>query len=123
MNRAVENITEAWTSQDIQLIARHTRKDQTIAVYLKGKYQYSIDTGDYLDMTRDAFRANKTLRFKLDRVEKKQRDVYVVTGRHTYKNRDSDEKVVLVNYVLEKIDDEYVITQVGSAPEKLEEEE
>lgn len=117
---AVDDISRAWMDKDIQMLAKHTRRDVAIAVYLRGKYQYSLDAADYLDMTRDAFRAARTLKFKLDKVERKEADIYLVTGRHTYRDKEGEERSVLVSYVLEKMNEDYIITQVGTAPERLE---
>ncbi len=124
LNAAVNDITDGWKSRDIQMLARHTRKDGPIAVYLRGKYQYSLPSVDYLDMTRDAFRASKTVRFRLDRIERKDRGVYLVSGRHSYRDKDNEERTVFINYVLERgDDDEYYITQVGSSPDRLNDED
>ena len=124
LNAAVNDITDAWKSRDIQLLARHTRPDSSIAVYLRGKYQYSLPGVDYLDMTRDAYRVSQTVRFRLDRIERKDGGVYLVSGRHSYRDKDDEERTVYVNYVLERgNDDEFYITQVGSSPDKLNDEE
>src|SRR5581483_10483776 len=42
LNKAVEDIRKAWETGDIQMLARHVRRDSRIAVYLRGKYQYSL---------------------------------------------------------------------------------
>lgn len=118
---AADDIARAWQDKDIQLLAKHTRRDVRIAVYLRGKYQYSLDTTDYLDMTRDAFRSGKTLTFKLDKTERKQKDIYLLTGRHTFRNKDGEDRTIFLSYVVEKMDNDYIITQVGTAPEVLEE--
>ena len=60
---ALADIRHAWENRDIQEVAKHTRRDTKIAVYLRGKYQYSLSASDYLDLTRDAFRATTTVRF------------------------------------------------------------
>jgi hypothetical protein len=121
LDNAVADIDAAWKTGDIQMLAKHIRRDARVAVYLRGKYQYSLDAGDYLDMTRDAFRATRTVSFTLDKVQRKEKGVYTVSGRHTYMDQKDKNHTVLVNYVLEKGDDEYYITQVGTSPEKLEE--
>jgi len=123
LESAVNDITEAWRFRDIQALAKHTRSESPIAVYLRGKYQYSLSSVDYLDMTRDAFRASKTVRFKLEQIERKERGVYLVSGRHTYRNNDDQERTVYINYVLEREDETYHITQVGSAPDRISDEE
>lgn len=122
VDTAVGDITKAWQDRDIQTLSKHVRRDSRIAVYLRGKYQYSLDASDYLDMTRDAFRATKTVRFEIDGVQRKENGVYAVTGHHVYKDRDDQERTVHVSYVLQKMDGEYYITQVGSAPDKTDEE-
>lgn len=120
LDAAISDIQNAWTKGDAQLLAKHIRRDARVAVYLRGKYQYSLDSGDYLDMTRDALRATKTVRFALTDVERKQNDVYTVLGRHVYTDKDGKERTVHVSYVLQKEDNEYYITQVGTAPDKIE---
>jgi hypothetical protein len=118
---AVSDLNAAWQNGDVQALSKHIRQKARIAVYLRGKYQYSLDAGDYLDMTRDAFHATKTVSFKLDNVERKENGVYTVSGHHTYTDQKGKDHTVLVSYVLEKTGDEYYITQVGTSPEKLEE--
>lgn len=115
---AVDDIMNAWKDRDIQSLVKHVRKDSQIAVYLRGKYQYSLDSGDYVDMTRDAFSATKTVRFVLDNIQRKQDGVYVVTGHHVYKDNSGAEHTVHISYVLERADDGYYITQVGTDPDK-----
>ena len=46
-----------------------------------------------------------------------------MTGRHIYKDKKGEEKTVFVSYVLENISGEYVITQIGTAPQKTEDQE
>ncbi len=120
IDRAAADITSAWKSGDIEKLAPYIDSKAKIAVYLRGKYQYSLDARDYLDLTRDALTATKTVRFDLDPPVRKERGVYTLTGKHVYKNKDGDERTVYVNYALELQDGKYQITQVGSAPEKVE---
>jgi hypothetical protein len=123
LDAAINDISDAWRYRDIQMLARHTAPDAPIAVYLRGKYQYSLSSVDYLDMTRDAFRVSQTVRFRLDRIQRKDRGVYLVSGRHTYRDKDDQERNVYVSYVLERSDEGYLITQVGTAPERIDEED
>jgi len=120
LTAAIADLTTAWRKGNIQLLAKHTRKDGKIAVYLRGKYQYSLDISDYLDMTRDAFTATRTLRYDLDGVQRKDNTVTTVTGKHIYRDKKDNERTVYVSYVLEKMGEEYYITQVGTAPDRLE---
>ena len=122
LEATLSDIRDAWKTGKIDPLAKHVRRDAKVAVYLRGKYQYSLDAGDYLDMTRDALSATKTVRFELDAPQRKENGVYTVTGRHIYRDKDGNERTVHVTYVLEKADTDYVLTQVGSAPDKLDEE-
>ncbi|MCS6777879.1 MAG: hypothetical protein RMJ43_06790 [Chloroherpetonaceae bacterium] len=118
---AVDDICRTWTDKNIQLLAKHVRRDVRIAVYLRGKYQYSLDATDYLDITRDALNVANTVKFTLDRIERKEANIYTVSGKHVYRDREGESRTVLVSYVLEKMDGEYIITQIGTAPERLSE--
>ena len=121
IDKAAADITKAWKNGDIQTLSAYIDPAAKISIYLRGKYQYSLDARDYLDLTRDAFAATKTTRFEMDAPVRKERGVYLLTGRHVYRNKDGAERTVYVNYVLELKDDKYQITQVGSAPDKVEE--
>ena len=118
LTSAVDDIAAAWTSRNIDLLQRHLPESARIAVVLNGKYQYSLNPGDYADLTRDTFRTTHTVRFSLDTVTRKGAAIYSVSGRHVYTNARGEEHTVYVSYVLEKKVGVYVITQVSSAPEK-----
>ena len=119
--RAAADIAKAWQTGSMDALAPYIDAKAQIAIYLRGKYQYSLDARDYLDLTRDAFAATKTVKFELDAPVRKERGVYLLTGRHVYQNKDGAERTVYVNYALELKEDKYQITQVGSAPDKVEE--
>ncbi len=122
LDSALSDIRDSWKTGKIDSLAKHVRRDAKVAVYLRGKYQYSLDAGDYLDMTKDALSATHTVRFDLDAPKRKENGVYTITGSHIYRDKDGNERTVHVTYVLEKSDSEYVLTQVGSAPDKVEDE-
>jgi hypothetical protein len=119
LDGTLADIATAWTGGNVQKLAAHIQSDSKIAVYLRGRYQYSLDSSDYLDMTRDALRNTKTVSFTLDNVERKQDGLYTVTGKHVYKDERGRDITVNVTYVLKKDGDQYYITQVGTAPQTL----
>jgi hypothetical protein len=123
LETAVSDIQKAWRNRDVDALSKHLPKGGKIAVTLRGKYQYSLEPDDYLDLTRDAFRTTKTVRFTLETPQFKENGVYTVTGRHVYEDKDGDQHTVYISYVLEKTDDEYVITQVGTAPDRIQEQQ
>ena len=121
VDRAAADIAKAWRTRDIQILSNYIDAKAKIAISLRGRYQYSLDARDYLDLTSDAFKATKTVRFELDAPVRKERGVYLLNGKHIYQAKDGTERTVHVNYVLELQEEKYRITQVGSAPDKLEE--
>lgn len=117
---AVKDIAQAWQSGDIGPLSKHIRPSSRVAVFLRGLYQYSLEAGDYLDMTKDAMAVTKTDQFTLDGVTRKSEGVYTVTGKHVYASKDGAEHTVYVSYVLERQDGGYYVTQVGTAPQQDE---
>jgi hypothetical protein len=120
LDRAISDLNTIWNTQDIHFLARHVRQGATVAVYLQGEYFYSLTGGDYLNMTRDALYATRTVSFTLDKVQRKGPTIYTVSGRHIYTDREGASHTVLVSYVLAKVEDDYYLSQVGTTPEKLE---
>jgi len=112
-------IQKAWVEQDVQSLADVVDKQKRVAIYLRGKYQYSLPPQDYLDLTRDALQSTKTQRFEIDTPQKKEKGVYLLTGKHTYKGADGENHVVYVSYVVERFNGKYIVTQVGTAPERI----
>lgn len=118
--RAIDDLREAFRNCDINLLAELTDPKVHIAVYRRGTYEYSLSPNDYLDMTRDMMRTTETIDFDLYRVRRRARDVYVVSGKHVYRNRDGDRRTVYVSFVLERLRGRWTLTQVGTAPDRIQ---
>jgi hypothetical protein len=116
---AISDIDRAWNDRDGRLLSRHIDRDRPLAVYMRGKYFYSLDGGDYLNITKDAFAADTTIGFTLNGVQRKSEGIYTLSGSNTYADSQGKSHTVMVSYVLEKLDDDYYLTQVGVWPEKL----
>ncbi|MGC8667448.1 MAG: hypothetical protein ACP5VE_04945, partial [Chthonomonadales bacterium] len=121
LQRAIDDIRDAFRTGDVNPLVSVTDPSVKIAIFLKGKYEYSIAVNDYLDMTRDALNAADTITFDLYRVHRRAEGVYVVSGKHVYRNRDGEVHTVYVSYVLERINGRWVITQIGTAPDRIRE--
>ena len=120
LDRAVADIEEAFRYNDIERLVFLTDPSVRISIFLRGKYEYSMDSRDYLDLTRDAMRTIDTIDFDLYRVRRRSADVYVASGRHVYRSRDGQKRTVYVSFVLERIDGRWVITQAGTAPDRVD---
>jgi hypothetical protein len=118
---AVDDIRDAFRYGSIEHLVNLVDPQIKIAVFLKGKYDYSMATNDYLDLTRDAMRNMDTIEFDITRLRKRAMGVYVASGKHVYRDSEGRERTVYVSFVLEKLRDHWTITQVGTSPDRIQE--
>jgi hypothetical protein len=118
---AVDELREAMGHGNIDALVALTDPNIKIAVFLRGRYDYSLDSSDFVDLTRDALRNAETIAFDITRIHRRSMGVYVVSGEHTYKNPDGNIRKVYVSYVLEGIRGVWTLTQVGTAPDRIQE--
>jgi hypothetical protein len=118
LETALKDIKQSWLNSDVEPLANHVRRETEIAVILRGKYQYSLEAGDFLEITRSAYGSASKLRFTLDHLHRKADGIVTLTGRHFYTDNLGQERVVYLSYVLVKMKDTYIITQIASAPDK-----
>lgn len=119
LKRAVYDIEDAFTNSDIELLAPLTDAKTKIAIFSKGKYEYSLEPNDYLDMTRDFMRSTDTVSFAAYRVHFRTSGVYQVFAKHSYKDKDGKTRTVYLCMVLQKIDGRWTLTQIDTSPERI----
>lgn len=112
---ALSDIRMSWLDGRSNLIDNHVRNDQMIAVILDGKYDYSIEADDYIQMTYDAIDVTQTIKFTWERVRQRTDGAYTAFGKHTYRDSYGNEQTVYVSYTLKNIGSEYIIVEVGSS--------
>lgn len=117
---ALFDIRAAWLRDDPELLLRHVRKDVRIDVLLDGDYSYSTSGEDYREMTLDAIAGTKTIDFELDSIRSRGNDRVIAYGRHTFISRNGARNTVYVSCLLERIEGDWVITEVGSSPKRLD---
>lgn len=120
IGEAVDELQEAFVEGNIDSLVALTDPKVRIAVFLRGKYRYSIDSGDYIDMTRDALRAAETITFDITRVHERTAGVYVVSGEQVYRDHDGNARKVYASFVLEAINNMWTLIQVGTAPDRVQ---
>jgi hypothetical protein len=113
---AIADLQRAWRERNLDLLSKHIRRDAKIDVYQRGKFQYSLDSGDYLQRAREAFDNTKTVRFDLNRPHRQGVNRYDVTGTYAYQDKEGKEHTTRVRFVLEKMDGEYFLIQTDLAP-------
>ncbi len=83
---AFGDIARAWTDGDITLLQKHLRDDDTrLSVSLNKKYAYSLKSGDYAQITRDALTRLGTVSFEFTRLRKAKNGDVTAYGTHTYR--------------------------------------
>ena len=121
LNNAIDELREAFGRGNIDSLATLVDPQTEIAIFERGAYSYSMDANDYLDVARDAIASTRTIRFDLTMLHRRANGVYAVSGRHDYRDRNGRSRTVYVSYVLESIDDRWTLTQVGAAPDRIQE--
>lgn len=114
LNMTSSNLSKVWATNKIAYVSRHIDSNAKIAVYLNGKYQYSIKGSEYVNLTKRALRKNSTTTFLLDAPQRLGANQYLLTGRHAFRDAQGVERAVRVSYVLEDKQGRLVITQTGA---------
>ncbi len=120
LRHAVYDLEDAFRDSNIDLLVGLTDPDTKIALFAKGKYEYSMKAGDYLDVTRDFMRSSDTVAFDVYRVHYRSRDVYQLFAKHTYKSKDDKKRYVYLCIALERIDGRWTMTQVDTSPDRID---
>jgi len=118
LDEAITDIRRSWIDGDIAPLADHVSKDGKIAVVLSGKYIYSLESGDFLGVTKAAYESANRLRFVLDHLHRRDDGVYALTGRHLFTDNSGKERAAYFTYILTKERSGYMITQIASAPDR-----
>ena len=83
---AFGDIARAWTDSDIKPLRKHVRDSETrISVLLNRKYSYSIASGDFVQITRDALDRLHTVSFEFTHIRKAKNGDVTAYGKHVYR--------------------------------------
>ena len=119
LDDALADIRSAWISGRYDLVERHVMSEDKVAVFLDGRYDYSIDGEDYLLMTRDAIEDMETVSFVWDEVKQRSDNTVTAFGTHKYYDAAGATRSVYVSYTLDKVGSRYYIVEIGSSLDPL----
>ena len=119
LDTTIRNIAESWQARDIEPLAKHLLRKSHIAIALNGVYQYSMEAGDFLRLSKSALDSASALPFIPDHLHRKSDTVYVLTGSRPYKDSGGASRANYFSYTLELSGDVYQITQISTAPDRL----
>jgi len=87
---AVDDIVASFERDDKQAAGRLISTDLDVAIYIDGKYSYTVNAKDFYDMFLDATQNTKTRKYEITRVEtghdEAGRDIVRVNARHDYED-------------------------------------
>ena len=113
---AVDDLTEAFQGGNIDGLVSLVDPNTSVAVYLRGHYQYSLSASDYIDLARDAIQSMHTVQFSLTDIHERAPGVFSVGGQQTYADQSGAIQTTWVSFVLQDIGGQWTLTQVGTAP-------
>jgi hypothetical protein len=119
LDDALADIRHAWMNGDFARLKTRLPEKGRVRIYLKGKYKYAVDSGDFDQMTQDAMRRIDTTSFTLDRVKRLTDDRAFAAGKHVYYDPEHEKHEVYVSYGLTKQDGRWRITEAGSSTEPI----
>ncbi|MFI5385449.1 MAG: hypothetical protein ACHQ50_04935 [Fimbriimonadales bacterium] len=87
---AIDDIVNAFERADRRAAGRLISTESDVAIYVDGKYSYTLNANDFYDMFLDATQNTKTKRYSIIRTEtghdEANRDIVRVTARHEYED-------------------------------------
>ena len=88
----------------------------------QGRSRRQLEAPTYLEMTKDAFKSIKTVKYDLDKVEPASGGAWMVYGKHVLRADNGTEQTFNVGFVLKKVTDKegdfWIITEVSADPAK-----
>ncbi len=114
--RVLNDIRAMWLLRDPSILQRYVRPESQIAVYLDGRYAYSVPAEDFIEMTRDALIGVKTEQIRFTRNTMRGDNELILRGEHRYiDDATGNLRLVYISYTLVKVDGRWYISEVGSS--------
>jgi len=120
LNNALDELVETFQGGNIDGLVSLINPNMQVAIFMHGKYRYSLHANDYIDMTRDTIQSIQTVQFTLDYLHQRSPTVFCVSGQHTYNDKDGNSRSVYVSFVLQDIGGLWTLTQVGTSPDIMQ---
>jgi hypothetical protein len=117
---AINEINETFQNGNVDALVSLIDPNMSVAVYLRGHYKYSLAANDFVDLTRDAIQSTQTVQFTLNMLHQRAPNVFSVSGTNVYRDHSGNSRTVYVSYVLQDISGQWTLTQVGTAPDRIQ---
>jgi len=110
---ALDDITKAFDDNDNRTASSLIPRSGSVAIFMDGKYNYSLNPDDFNDLFMDAVENAKTDKYVIESV-RTNRGVARVVARHEYTDPSGDPQTVWHTYTLEEEHGQYVIREFGT---------
>ncbi len=118
LSQAVANIERAFRSGDLRPLELHVIPKENLTLATKGQSRKPLTGEAYLELTRDALKNMKTLKFELSNAEPGSNGAMLVYGTHVLQAEDGKGLSFNVGFVLKKRGDQWFISEVSADPTK-----
>jgi hypothetical protein len=115
---AVGNLERVFRTGDIRPLESHVNVKESLMLAAKGQSRKALPAETYLDLTRDALKNLKTLKFELPNAEPASNGAILVHGTHVIQAQDGKPQTFNVGFVLVKRGENWFITEVSADPAK-----
>ncbi len=120
LNNAINELSETFQGGNIDSLITLIDPNVSIAVYLRGAYSYSMPSSDYVDLTRDAIQSTQNVQLNITDLHQRAPGVFSVSGTETYTALNGGYRKVYMSFVLQDFGGQWTLTQVGTAPDRIQ---
>ena len=119
VNRALEDIHQAWVTGKLDPLAAHLSDQVDIQVFFDGKYRYTTGAKNYAAMTLDNLSTTRTDSLVFDTpIWISATEVYV-TGRQVFTDPDKVQQTMYLSYRLQQVGTDWYIDGFGSGRQPI----
>src|SRR5687768_13275781 len=118
LSQAVANIERAFRTGDLRSLEQHVNPKENLTLASKGQTRKPLLGETYLELTRDALKNMKTLKFELGSAEPASNGAVLVYGTHVLQAEDGKGLSFSVGFVLKKRGEQWLINEVSADPVK-----
>jgi len=112
---ALDDIRQAWLKGDWERLKARFSTDGKVGIYPGGTFKYSVDSGDFARLLKQAMSRIETTAFDLDRPRSDEPGRAFVSGKHTFLDVDKKKQETYVSYTLSRVDRKWKIIEAGSS--------
>jgi hypothetical protein len=112
---ALEDIARSWKSGDPKPLRLRFPSDAEVGVFSGGKFSHGCLGKELAAQVGEGVTQLKTLAFEFDKLNKLTPMRYFAAGKHRFSGADGQSRQVFVSYVLEQIDERWMITEYGGS--------